>query len=233
MVSSARPRRASASQQASTCEISAMSAMEQPALRSGRMTCWLCCPSSSGRPRTSALSAIKCTPQKTMYFASCFGGDFGELVAVAGIVGEANDLIALVVMAEHNCRRAELRAGCGYARVHGVVGECEVVFEAASLRGLTRRGRHDVVNNRVHCIPPSVQLRHWGAPNGDVESSVFLSARAAVDAPFSRRTFSQLPGENHPRGCCCPFRIIDVGHRGGIRPRRPDAAHGMGGAEAG
>ena len=40
-----------------------MSAMEQPALRSGRMTCW------PGRARMSALSAMKWTPQKTMYCA--------------------------------------------------------------------------------------------------------------------------------------------------------------------
>jgi hypothetical protein len=46
-VSSARPRRSSASQQASTWEISAISAMEQPAFRSGRMTCWPSRPSTS------------------------------------------------------------------------------------------------------------------------------------------------------------------------------------------
>ncbi len=41
-----------------------MSAIEHPAARSGRMTFW-CGPLS-----TSALSAMKCTPQKTMNSAS-------------------------------------------------------------------------------------------------------------------------------------------------------------------
>ena len=41
-----------------------MSAMEQPAARSGSSTCW------PGAHKTSALSAMKCTPQKTMNSAS-------------------------------------------------------------------------------------------------------------------------------------------------------------------
>ena len=41
-----------------------MSAMEQPALRSGRMTCWW------SAVRMSADSAMKCTPQNTMASAS-------------------------------------------------------------------------------------------------------------------------------------------------------------------
>ena len=55
---------ASSSQASSTWSMSAMSAMEQPALRSGSSTCWW------GPVRTSADSAMKWTPQKTMYSAS-------------------------------------------------------------------------------------------------------------------------------------------------------------------
>ena len=58
------PAAAIASQAVSTCAIRAMSAIEQPAARSGRITC--CC----GPVRMSADSAMKCTPQKTMYSAS-------------------------------------------------------------------------------------------------------------------------------------------------------------------
>jgi hypothetical protein len=59
------------------------------------------------------------------------GGGLGELVAVAGEVGEADDLVALVVMAEDEGIRAELlTCGCD-ARVHGVVGLGEVVVERA------------------------------------------------------------------------------------------------------
>src|SRR5262249_61545799 len=60
--SSVMPARTRFSQQSSTWVISAMSAMEHPAFRSGRI---VACP---GRERMSALSAIKCTPQNTMYF---------------------------------------------------------------------------------------------------------------------------------------------------------------------
>ena len=41
-----------------------MSAIEQPAARSGRIAIWL------GLDRMSATSAMKCTPQNTMYSAS-------------------------------------------------------------------------------------------------------------------------------------------------------------------
>jgi hypothetical protein len=44
----------------STASMSAMSAIEHPALRSGRITCWF------GAVRMSADSAMKWTPQKTM-----------------------------------------------------------------------------------------------------------------------------------------------------------------------
>ncbi len=51
---------ASSSQASSTDSRSAMSAIEQPALRSGRIT------RCSGEVSTSAASAMKCTPQNTM-----------------------------------------------------------------------------------------------------------------------------------------------------------------------
>ena len=63
-VTSATPASASTSQASSTCASRAMSAIEQPAARSGRMTCWL------SAVRMSADSAMKWTPQKTMYSAS-------------------------------------------------------------------------------------------------------------------------------------------------------------------
>src|SRR4051795_3137447 len=54
---------ARASQHSSTWSMSAMSAMEQPALRSGRITRWW------SPVSTSADSAMKCTPQNTMSVA--------------------------------------------------------------------------------------------------------------------------------------------------------------------
>ena len=55
---------ARSSQASSTASMSAMSAIEQPAFRSGRRTCWWSAVS------TSADSAMKWTPQKTMNSAS-------------------------------------------------------------------------------------------------------------------------------------------------------------------
>ena len=84
----------------------AMSAIEQPAARSGRITCW------SGAVRMSADSAMKCTPQKTMNSASGPGrGVAGQLEGVAGDVGELDDLVALVVVAEHEHPLAQRRLG--------------------------------------------------------------------------------------------------------------------------
>ena len=64
MVTSATPASASTSQASSTWDSRAMSAIEHPAARSGRIT--FC----SGAVRMSADSAMKCTPQKTMNSAS-------------------------------------------------------------------------------------------------------------------------------------------------------------------
>jgi hypothetical protein len=52
--------------------MSAMSAIEQPALRSGRITCWW------SPVRMSADSAMKCTPQNTMYSAWGALGEHGQ-----------------------------------------------------------------------------------------------------------------------------------------------------------
>ena len=83
-----------------------MSAIEQPAARSGRIT--FC----SGAVRMSADSAMKCTPQKTMYSAS------GRAAASRASLKESpvtsansDDLVALVVVAEHEHPVAERGLG--------------------------------------------------------------------------------------------------------------------------
>ena len=63
-IASAMPASVSTSHASSTWSSRAMSAIEQPAARSGRITFW------SSAVRMSADSAMKCTPQKTMYSAS-------------------------------------------------------------------------------------------------------------------------------------------------------------------
>jgi hypothetical protein len=71
-------------------------------------------------------------------FCVGFGGDAGELVAVACGVGEANHLVALVVVAEQEGRRAEFGARPRNALVHRMVGKGQVVFEATSAASLQR-----------------------------------------------------------------------------------------------
>ena len=98
-----------------------MSAIEQPAARSGRMTCWC------GALSTSALSAMKCTPQNTMNSASgCLATCCDELVGVAGVVGELDHLVALVVMPEDDQPAAERALRGGDAAVHLLVGQADV-----------------------------------------------------------------------------------------------------------
>ena len=96
---------ASASHASSTWSRSAMSAIEQPALRSGRITRWW------SPVRTSADSAMKCTPQKTMSVASRVRREAGELERVAPGVGPLHDLVALVVVTEDQQPGAELGLG--------------------------------------------------------------------------------------------------------------------------
>ena len=77
----------------------------------------------------SALSAMKCTPQKTMNSAVPRArGRARELQRVAGVVGELDDLVALVVVPEDHEPLAERLLGGRDARVHLVVGEAEVAL---------------------------------------------------------------------------------------------------------
>jgi len=101
---------------------------------------------------------------------------------------ETDDLIALVVGCRGGCRRAECARAAAMRASIGVSGSCEVVFEAAGLAAASRGETADtVVDNRIHCNPAFSSASPFGSADGDVESSVFLSARAS-DAPFSGRT---------------------------------------------
>ena len=92
-----------ASQASSTWSMSAMSAIEQPAFRSGRTTRWW------SPVRTSADSAMKCTPQKTMSVAALSAANRASLKLSPPRVGPLHDLVALVVVAEDQQPVAELR----------------------------------------------------------------------------------------------------------------------------
>ena len=72
---------------------------------------------------------MKCTPQKTMNSASgCVAICARELERVAGVVGELDHLVALVVMAEDDEPVAERRFRRGDARVHLLVRQAEIAL---------------------------------------------------------------------------------------------------------
>ncbi len=72
---------------------------------------------------------MKCTPQKTMNSASgCATDLLRELEGVAGVVGELDHFVALIVMAEDDDAAAERRLRRGDARVHLLVGQAEVLL---------------------------------------------------------------------------------------------------------
>ena len=72
---------------------------------------------------------MKCTPQKTMNSAVPRAGRGArELQRVAGEVGELDDLVALIVVAEDDERVAERRLRRRDPRVHLVVGQAQVVL---------------------------------------------------------------------------------------------------------
>ena len=119
---SVSPARTSESQQSSTWPISAMSAIEQPAFRSGRITCCHGPSEDVGGLRHEVHAA------EDHVLRVGLGGDLRELVAVAGVVGEPDDFIALVVVPKQNDVGSQLGAGRSDAVVHGVVGLGKVVI---------------------------------------------------------------------------------------------------------
>ena len=68
------------------------------------------------------------------------GGGLRELVAVAGKVGEADHLVALVVVPQHNRLRAQLGAGRTDPRVHRLVRLHQVVVQRTRLAHSLHRG---------------------------------------------------------------------------------------------
>ena len=106
----------SSSQASSTWSIAAMSAIEQPAARSGRTTGTRSPPRSasfSGRlARMSAVSAMKWTPQKAIAPAiAALGRHLAEVVAVAAQVGERDHFVLLIVMPQDQQLAARARRG--------------------------------------------------------------------------------------------------------------------------
>jgi hypothetical protein len=66
---------------------------------------------------------MKCTPQNTMYSASVFAGQFGQLQRIAGQVGVFVDVGTLVVVAEQGDALAEFCLGGADALAGFAVGQ--------------------------------------------------------------------------------------------------------------
>ena len=70
---------------------------------------------------------MKWTPQNTMNSASGMLRDvLGELVRIAGVVGELDHFVALIVMPENDEATAERRLRRGNPRVHFLVGQTDI-----------------------------------------------------------------------------------------------------------
>ena len=92
------------SQPSSTCSISAMSAMVQPAFRSGRTTFWC----GAGQDVRGLGHEVDAAEDDEVGLRAV-GRELGQLEGVAGEVGVADDLVALVVVAQDDEPAVQLR----------------------------------------------------------------------------------------------------------------------------
>ncbi len=100
-----------------------MSAIEQPAARSGRITCC-----SSAREDVGALGHEVNAAEHDELGVRLLADLTGELERIAGVVGELHHLVALIVMAENDETTTERRFRRGDAAIHLLVREAEIVL---------------------------------------------------------------------------------------------------------
>ena len=159
---------ASSSQASSTWSMFAMSAMEQPAFRSGRITRWW------SPVRTSADSAMKWTPRKTMSVAAAVvRGEAGQLEGVAPEVGPLDDLVALVVVAQDQEPGAEL-----------------------VLRGPDPRPELFGPGQGVAVRQGGLQSQHWVAPSGE-RAPILAGGDSLVATPRGCRPRNRICGRKY------------------------------------
>ena len=159
---------ASESHASSTSSMSAMSAIEQPALRSGRITRWW------SPVRMSADSAMKCTPQNTMWVGlGTLLGQHGQPVRVAAGVGPTDDLVSLVVVTEDEQPVAEAALALAMRSARSSVDAA--VYRSWS--GVWSRSM--VVATSVEVVPVGGR---WGQPgrlsHGDVVPGIDMQPDA-------------------------------------------------------
>ncbi len=121
-------------------------------------------------------------------------GRLRQLVAVAGEVGKAHHLVALVMVAQNHGGRAQLRARRGNALVHRVVGQRQIVFQRAG-RICLRGGSGCFVKNQVSQYSAFSPYR-----TGMLKAFHLAAVSAFLPGPESR----PRPEKDHQRGCCSP-----------------------------
>ena len=159
IVTSVMPASASTSQASSTWPIAAMSAIEQPAARSGRITAWL----RSGED-VGALGHEVHAREHDVLRVGARRSVARQLEAVAGDVGELDDLVALVVVAEHEDAIAERRL-----RGAGALDEA----------GVARGGRspgHSTPRSLSGSAPRPSSSSASGVGSGSTKVSVVMAA---------------------------------------------------------
>ena len=147
--SSAMPASSRASQHSSTWSKVAMSAIEQPAARSGSTTCW-----SGGGEDVGGLGHEVHAAEDDVGGLRAGRRLLGELERVAGHVGELDDLVALVVVAEHEQPVAQGRLGGAGAFDQRRVGGGRQFAGAgdAAFAGRVGSAAEEVASVRVRCV---------------------------------------------------------------------------------
>ena len=117
------PITAISSQQVSSWSIAAMSAIEQPAARSGRITFLV-----RQRQHVGALGHEVHAAEHDELGLGVLRHFAGEAERVADVVGELDHLVALIVMTEHDQPAAERRLRGGDAAIELLVGQAEITL---------------------------------------------------------------------------------------------------------
>ena len=159
-----------------------MSAIEHPAARSGRIT------RCSGAVSTSALSAMKCTPQNTTVSAArCAAANCDSLSESPIAVGELDHFVALVVMAENDEPVAERGFGGRDADVELGLRQTEIALRQ---RLALAQSRALVVGQQLY-----VHLHSGGYARGPFRAH---SRGPASPAPFARLASLARPTRRTP-----------------------------------
>ena len=113
-----------------------MSAMEQPALRSGSTT------GLAGTRHDVGAFRHEMNAAEDDVSGLGLGGQLRKAIGIATIIGEAYDFVALIVVAEDDALVAKSFPGIRNAAVHGIIWENEVIFERAGCRFCNRCCSH-------------------------------------------------------------------------------------------